>query len=37
MRPGTWLPAYIYTEEQNLKTGLSKDSAFQGADPALGI
>ena len=21
MRPGTWLPAYIYTEESNLKTG----------------
>jgi hypothetical protein len=21
MKPGTWLPAYIYTEESNLKTG----------------
>jgi Peptidase family M48 len=21
MKPGTWLPAYIYTEERNLKTG----------------
>jgi len=24
MRPGTWLPAYVYTEESNLKTGLTK-------------
>ena len=23
MRPGMWLPAYIYTEENNLKTGLT--------------
>jgi hypothetical protein len=29
MRPGTWLPAYIYTEEQNLKTGLSKNLHFK--------
>src|SRR5579863_7411301 len=29
MRPGTWLPAYIYTEEQNLKTGLSKTLSFK--------
>src|SRR5580704_15008573 len=29
MRPGTWLPAYIYTEEQNLKTGLSKTLHFK--------
>jgi hypothetical protein len=29
MRPGTWLTAYIYTEEQNLKTGLSKTLHFK--------
>jgi hypothetical protein len=29
MRPGAWLPAYIYTEEQNLKTGLSKNLHFK--------
>jgi len=29
MRPGTWLPAYIYTEESNLKTGLSKTLHFK--------
>ena len=29
MRPGTWLPAYVYTEESNLKTGLSKTLHFK--------
>lgn len=29
MRPGTWLPAYVYTEEANLKTGLSKTLHFK--------
>lgn len=29
MRPGTWLPAYIYTEESNLKTGLTKALHFK--------
>jgi hypothetical protein len=29
MRPGTWLPAYIYTEESNLKTGLAKALHFK--------
>lgn len=29
MRPGTWLPAYIYTEESNLKTGLAKTMHFK--------
>jgi hypothetical protein len=29
MRPGTWLPAYIYSEESNLKTGLSKTLHFK--------
>ena len=29
MRPGTWLPAYVYTEESNLKTGLSKSLHFK--------
>ena len=30
MRPGTWLPAYVYTEESNLKTGLTKTLHFKG-------
>jgi hypothetical protein len=29
MRPGTWLPAYIYSEESNLKTGLTKPLHFK--------
>jgi Peptidase family M48 len=29
MRPGTWLPAYIYSEESNLKTGLTKNLHFK--------
>jgi len=29
MRPGMWLPAYIYTEEANLKTGLTKSMHFK--------
>ena len=29
MRPGTWLPAYVYTEESDLKTGLSKSLHFK--------
>ncbi len=29
MQPGTWLPAYIYSEEANLKTGLSKTLHFK--------
>src|ERR1700733_5329279 len=29
MRPGTWLPAYIYSEESDLKTGLSKATHFK--------
>jgi hypothetical protein len=29
MRPGTWLPAYVYTEESNLKTGLTKPLHFK--------
>src|SRR5580704_5782733 len=29
MRPGTWLPAYIYTEEADLKTGLAKTLHFK--------
>ncbi|MGA7752688.1 MAG: M48 family metalloprotease [Candidatus Sulfotelmatobacter sp.] len=30
MRPGVWLPAYVYTEESNLKTGLTKTLHFKG-------
>lgn len=29
MRPGAWLPAYVYTEESNLKTGLTKSLHFK--------
>jgi peptidase M48-like protein len=29
LRPGMWLPAYIYTEESNLKTGLTKSLHFK--------
>ena len=29
MRPGVWLPAYVYTEESNLKTGLTKTMHFK--------
>ena len=29
LRPGLWLPAYVYTEESNLKTGLSKSLHFK--------
>src|SRR3984957_6431400 len=29
MRQGSWLPAYIYSEESNLKTGLSKGVHFK--------
>ncbi len=29
MRPGTWLPAYVYTEESNLKTGWNKTLHFK--------
>ena len=29
MRPGMWLPAYVYTEESDLKTGLSKTLHFK--------
>jgi hypothetical protein len=30
MRPGVWLPAYVYTEESNFKTGVSKSLHFKG-------
>lgn len=29
LRPGTWLPAYVYSEESNLKTGLTKTLHFK--------
>jgi Peptidase family M48 len=29
MRPGSWLPAYVYTEESNLKAGLTKTLHFK--------
>ena len=30
MRPGEWLPAYVYTEESNFKTGVTKSLHFKG-------
>ncbi len=29
VRPGMWVPAYVYTEESNLKTGFSKTLHFK--------
>jgi len=29
LKPGVWLPAYVYTEESNLKTGLTKTLHFK--------
>jgi hypothetical protein len=29
MRPGIWLPAYVYVEESNLKTGITKTVHFK--------
>jgi hypothetical protein len=29
LRPGAWLPAYIYSEESDLKTGLGRDLHFR--------
>jgi hypothetical protein len=29
LRPGTWLPAYVYTEEANVKNGLTKKQHFK--------
>jgi hypothetical protein len=29
MRQGTWLPAYVYTEESDMKTGLTKSLHFK--------
>jgi len=29
LRPGTWLPAYVYIEESNLKAGLTKPVNFK--------
>jgi hypothetical protein len=29
MRPGVWLPAYVYSEESDLKTGLTKTIHFK--------
>jgi hypothetical protein len=30
LRPGTWLPAYVYSEESDLKAGVSKSLHFRG-------
>jgi hypothetical protein len=30
LRPGTWLPAYVYSEESDLKAGMSKTLHFRG-------
>ncbi len=37
MRPGMWLPAYVYSEESDLKTDIRQDPPLQSADPALGL
>ena len=37
LRPGTWLPAYIYSEESDLKYRHRQEFAFPGSDPAVGI
>jgi peptidase M48-like protein len=29
LRPGTWLPAYVYSEEANVKTGLTRKLHFK--------
>ncbi len=29
LRPGTWLPAYVYSEESDLKSGVSKSMHFR--------
>jgi hypothetical protein len=29
MRPGLWLPAYVYSEESNLKAGMGKNVSFR--------
>jgi hypothetical protein len=29
LRPGTWLPAYVYSEESDLKTGIAKSLHFR--------
>jgi Peptidase family M48 len=29
MRPGTWLPAYVYSEESDFKSGVGKDLHFR--------
>jgi Peptidase family M48 len=30
LRPGTWLPAYVYSEESDLKAGITKTMHFRG-------
>jgi hypothetical protein len=30
LRPGTWLPAYVYSEESDLKSGIAKTLHFRG-------
>ena len=37
IRPGTWLPAYVYSEESDLKSRPRQEFAFPGSDPSLGI
>ena len=35
MRPGTWLPAYVYSEETNMKTTMGRTLHFRGAQTRL--
>jgi hypothetical protein len=30
LRPGTWLPAYVYSEESDLKSGIARSLHFRG-------
>ena len=36
LRPGMWLPAYIYSEESDLKYGVSKTVCTSGLRPVCG-
>ena len=37
MRPGTWLPAYVYTRRIQPQDRTDQESALQSADPPLGL
>ena len=37
MRSGVWLPAYIYSEESDMKLSIGRPLRFRRANPSLGI